>query len=236
MYLDARCLIKGERWEDGFIHGLLHSICVLPILSYGSTAPLAAFPPGEEAALIDRGWEELPVGRARLRGDATDEEDNLLKEWLITTTLLQRRAAAGARGSTLPQDRSVLQTVFPVMVGRPHPAGHAEYPLVGSYFQVQGGGGAFPQGPSPATARSAGYWLREAAGISDEEARSAEERSVASVVNGLTALQGSAPPPFFYIGMLLAPSSCHRPQQRWEHRDGRVLLVDVDTNSARIGR
>jgi hypothetical protein len=202
VYWDARCLIKGERWEDGFIHGLLHSLCFLPILSYGSTAPLAAFPPSEDAALTARGWDAQPMGRVRLRGDATDEEDNLLKEWLITATLIERRAAASAASassaadgrSAVAQDRGVLQTVFPVMVGRPHPAGHGEYPRVGSYFHVQGGGGLFPQGPSPATARAAGYWLREAAGIPEAEARHAAERSVASVMQGLTALQGCALP------------------------------------------
>jgi len=41
-------------------------------------------------ALLD-GWEERPAGRARLRGGEGDAEDNLLKEYTIAVSLLERR-------------------------------------------------------------------------------------------------------------------------------------------------
>jgi hypothetical protein len=81
----ARDAPQGERWEDGFLSGLLNSLCVLPLLSYGSTAPLAALPddPDARAAALARGWDERPVGRQRLTGSDEDAGDNVLKEWLV---------------------------------------------------------------------------------------------------------------------------------------------------------
>jgi hypothetical protein len=78
--------------------GLLSSLCVFPLLSYGSTAPLADLPtdPSSREAAIARGWEEAPVGRQRLNGSDSDPEDNVLKEWLVAQALLERtRTAAG---------------------------------------------------------------------------------------------------------------------------------------------
>ena len=83
VFWDAHRLVKGEDWEDGFAKGLLNSLCVLPVLSYGSTAPLAHIPPSNLGAAIAQGWEERPVGRQRLEGLDSDPEDNVLKEFLI---------------------------------------------------------------------------------------------------------------------------------------------------------
>ena len=85
VYWDAHRLVKGEDWGEGFATGLLNSLCLFPIFSYGSTAPLAALPAEEEIlkSMIAIGWEEKPVGRKRLRGLDSDEEDNFLKELII---------------------------------------------------------------------------------------------------------------------------------------------------------
>ena len=79
----ARACLQGEDWEEGFSTGLLNSLCIFPLLSYGATAPLAALPENRCAALIAEGWAEMPVGRPRLQGRDSDWEDNLLKEFLI---------------------------------------------------------------------------------------------------------------------------------------------------------
>ena len=92
----GRCVdSQGEDWEEGFASGLRRSLCFFPLLSYGSTAPLAALPPDPESALA-AGWDERPAGRPRLRGEADDPEDNVLKEFLIAVALLEGRAAAEA--------------------------------------------------------------------------------------------------------------------------------------------
>ena len=41
VYWDAHSLVTGENWEDGHASGLLKSLCAFPLLSFGSTAPLA---------------------------------------------------------------------------------------------------------------------------------------------------------------------------------------------------
>ncbi len=93
VYWDAHRLVKGENWEEGFATGLLNSLCVFPLLSYGATAPLASLPSDEpsRSQVLAAGWEERPVGRERLRGEETDAEDNVLKEILITSALLDRQ-------------------------------------------------------------------------------------------------------------------------------------------------
>ena len=86
-------MLQGEDWEAGFATGLLNSLCFLPLLSYGATAPLATLPEDRVAELISQGWAELPLGRPRLNGRESDWEDNLLKEFIIaqaqTTHLVQ---------------------------------------------------------------------------------------------------------------------------------------------------
>ena len=59
------------------------------MLSYGSTAPLAALP--ENPNVLGAGWEARPAGRVRLYGGDGDAEDNFLKELLIAGTLLERK-------------------------------------------------------------------------------------------------------------------------------------------------
>ena len=90
------CVIRlqGEDWEEGFANGLLNSLCIFPLLSYGATAPLAAFPVDYFQPALAAGWDERPAGRARLKGEDGDAEDNLLKELLIATTLLDLRGSS----------------------------------------------------------------------------------------------------------------------------------------------
>ena len=68
VFWDVHRLVKGEDWEEGFASGLLHSLCFLPLLSYGFTAPLAALPDDRLVQAIAEGWEERPLGRKRLVG------------------------------------------------------------------------------------------------------------------------------------------------------------------------
>ena len=222
VYWDAHRLVEGEDWEEGFASGLLNSLCFFPLLSYGSTAPLASLPEDKKRKALEDGWELKPVGRNRLEGTEADAEDNVLKELLIAGILLERRYLAresetkdGAGDSEvkseekLPGDSTdgkaantileltaqaeelgLLQLAYPILIGRQEPKGHRDYPRMGSFFSVQGGGGVYPNRPSPATARSVGRFLIEKGGLPEDVMEQAEALSVDEVVKMMTQLQG----------------------------------------------
>ena len=187
VYWDAHRLVKGEDWEAGFTSGLLKSLCFLPLLSYGFTAPLASFPEEQFADLSAQGWEAAPVGRRRLTGAVSDQEDNCLKELMMAAALLEQ-----ARQCVGEEERAcaLLQIAYPIFVGRQQPAGHADYPSMGSFFTVQGGGGSYADRPSPPTARAVGSFLRDRAGFSTEAAGRVEQMGVLDAVTAMTRLQG----------------------------------------------
>ena len=107
VFWDAHRLVKGEDWEHGFASGLLNSLCFLPLLSYGSTAPLASLPGERRAKAIAEGWDAAPVGRQRLIGAETDAEDNVLKEFLIAAALLeQAKFSSGSEAAVALLKRS----------------------------------------------------------------------------------------------------------------------------------
>ena len=184
-------MVQGEDWEEGFSTGLLNSLCIFPLLSYGATAPLAAIPEETLQLTVAQGWDEAPVGRRRLNGQNADWEDNFLKELMIATTLLERRATAD-RDNVLRNEgeRGLLQLALPILVGRPHPEGHPGYPGMGDFFKIQGGGGQYPRQTSPPTNQAVAAFLRDKAGIPEEVVQRVQERSVAETMVRLTALQG----------------------------------------------
>ena len=193
VYWDAHRLVKGEDWEEGFSAGLLSSLCFFPILSYGSTAPLAAFPenPSEREVLIGKSWEENPFGRRRLRGMVDDVQDNVLKEFLIAGTLLEERdGTRSAVTNELENERKgLLQLAYPILVGRQQPEGHPDYPKMGEYFDVQGGGGHFPNRPSEPTGLAVARFLQKF-NFSDDAIQRALKQSVQDAVTLLTRIQG----------------------------------------------
>ena len=65
VYLDAKRLVKGEGWEEGFSLGLMNSLVALPMVSAGVLKPMEA-----------------------LRGADSDRPDNVCKELLIMQSLL----------------------------------------------------------------------------------------------------------------------------------------------------
>ena len=181
--------VEGADWDEDINRGLLHSTIYCPILSYGATAPMAQFAETASAQLIAMGWEKAPLGLARLRGAEQDREDALLKEMLIASALLERSSESGA---LLGGERGQLRAAFPVFAWRQQPPGHPAYPRMGNYFDVQGGGGIFSTLPSPSNSQAAARFLRDRAGLPVEAVKRVEdsERSVASVVAGLSRLQG----------------------------------------------
>jgi hypothetical protein len=56
------------------MQGLQNSLCLLPVLSYGATAPLATL-----YETSSDGWPLNPIGLQRLSGQETDAEDAVLK-------------------------------------------------------------------------------------------------------------------------------------------------------------
>ncbi len=73
VYLDAKRLVKGEGWEEGFSTGLMNSLVALPLISSGVLIPLQ-----------------------NLKGDSTDKADNVCKELLIMQSLLGRAGKLAA--------------------------------------------------------------------------------------------------------------------------------------------
>ena len=206
VFWDAHRLIEGENWEDGFGTGLFNSLCFLPLLSYGSTAPLAALQ-DDNGTAIARGWDLRPVGRKRLQGNETDAEDNFLKELMIATALLDLKRSNEVTGG-LPDCEEdglgQLRLSYPILIGRQQPEGHPEYPRMGSYFHVQGGGGTFPDRPSPPTARAVSTFLRNAANLSTDVTSQIETLSVEAVMKAVMLVQGCQlwdhPQVLFYSG------------------------------------
>ena len=189
VYWDAYRLVNGEDWEDGFANGLLHSACFFPLLSFGSTAPLAALSAQGMSNAIADGWGATPVNRKRLTGAESDVEDNFLKELLIAAALLNlSKSPAGIQAEIL--EKVELKLAYPILVGRQHPKGHPDFPYMGSFFDVQGGGGCFPDCPSPPTARVVARFLQEKACFTSEAADKIKNMSVAEAVATFTRLQG----------------------------------------------
>eukprot|EP00292_Cryptomonas_paramecium_P002692 CAMPEP_0113672058 /NCGR_PEP_ID=MMETSP0038_2-20120614/6048_1 /TAXON_ID=2898 /ORGANISM="Cryptomonas paramecium" /LENGTH=2653 /DNA_ID=CAMNT_0000588277 /DNA_START=49 /DNA_END=8007 /DNA_ORIENTATION=+ /assembly_acc=CAM_ASM_000170 len=182
VFWDAHRLVKGEDWKDGFSTGLCNSLCVFPLLSYGSTAPLAELFPDENNA----GWEEEPLGRRRLTGSPEDPEDNFYKEVLMSGALLDRTKIRG------DGEAGMLQVILPLLIGRPHPDGHPEYPAMGNFFDVQGGGGAYPLCPSPINNDEVADFLLDRVGFPEDAAEEIRSRSVSEAMQIITQLQGCA--------------------------------------------
>ena len=188
VYWDAHRLIKGEDWGDGFSTGLLNSLCFFPILSYGSTAPLAALPDDgpELSAMIAKGWDELPIGRKRLKGLDSDVEDNVLKELMIAAAILGRNSDCNKLGP----EQGLLQVAYPILVGRQFPLGHSHYPGMGNFFEISGGGGKYANSSSPATSRSVAEFLKSKANLPAHIIEDAENKSIAGTVESFMKLQG----------------------------------------------
>ena len=83
VYWDPRRAVKSEEWDEGIIAGLFSSLCFFPILSYGSTAPLAAIP-RDHTTVPECTWVPEPLGLRRIKGVESDREDCVLKVQLFS--------------------------------------------------------------------------------------------------------------------------------------------------------
>jgi hypothetical protein len=175
-----------EDWEDNLVNGLLNSLCYIPILSYGATAPLAALQKENSTGLVAAGWDEAPLGLERLVGSDDDREDKVLQEMLIAGSLLERSSASCTK---MEGERGRLKLAYPLLVGRQQPYGHSEYPRVGKYSDVEGGGGCFSSRPSPPNGRAAAIFLRDRAGLSVDAVKQVQKLTVKTAVTNMTNLQ-----------------------------------------------
>jgi len=133
VYWDAHRLVKGQDWEEGFSVGLLNSVVYLPLLSFGFTAPLASLPDPKYHNTAETNWYTRPMSRERLCGLESDMEDNVLKEVLIASALLERSNA----GEKISGEKGIMQLAYPILIGRQYQVGEAGYPGMGNFFQVQ---------------------------------------------------------------------------------------------------
>jgi hypothetical protein len=85
----------------------------------------------------------------------------------------------------------VGQLAYPILVGRQQPEGHPDYPRMGNFFHLQGGGGKYPQSPSLPTNRAAAGFLKEKAGFSAQAQEEVLGRTVAGALQSITAIQVS---------------------------------------------
>ena len=60
IYWDSRRMTKGEDWEEGLEAGMMHSLCFLPLLSYGAIAPLASLPNSDSESSAVTHWPHSP--------------------------------------------------------------------------------------------------------------------------------------------------------------------------------
>ncbi len=61
-YLDAERLVDGEEWEVGFSTALVNSLVFLPLLSAGSTGPIAKLQGPPMDAWVSRCPGDLQCG------------------------------------------------------------------------------------------------------------------------------------------------------------------------------
>ena len=79
VYLDAKRLVKGEDWEEGFSQGLMNSLVALPLISAGVIDPLA-----------------------KLTGSSEDHTDNVAKELILMQILCKQNNPATKLESIFP--------------------------------------------------------------------------------------------------------------------------------------
>mmetsp|Transcript_36647 Transcript_36647/g.96603 ORF Transcript_36647/g.96603 Transcript_36647/m.96603 type:complete len:835 (+) Transcript_36647:2364-4868(+) len=128
--------------------------------------------------LVSKGLLEPLV---ELHGTEDDRQDNLLKELVIMQMLME---SVGEGHS------STLRSVFPILVGAPHPEGHPSYPYTGNLF-VQGSPAIvkhLSRLPSPPTASAVADFLERRGLPGAAEARS---RGVSQIVQELFSVQAA---------------------------------------------
>ena len=81
------------------------------------------------------------------------------------------------------------QVAYPILLGRQHPPGHPDYPRMGSFFDVQRGGGRYPDSPSPPSNHAAAEFLGKRVKLPAVAREAVEGKSVAAIMKSLTSLQ-----------------------------------------------
>ena len=103
-------LNPGKSNAVDFENAIVHALCFLPLVSNGTTVPLAALREDSLPSDVDHGWEKEPFGRLRLQGKECDAEDKVLSEFLVAAALLQEEEHGKQR-------RNSLQVAYPIFLG-----------------------------------------------------------------------------------------------------------------------
>ena len=120
-----------------------------------------------------------------LRGHDSDRPDNVAKEFLIM------QAIQGRQGQT-------LQTIYPIIIGRPHQKGDPGYPKTGNFFTQSGHLiEKLIDASSPATSNAVSNFLKQRVKIESPDELS--KLTVRNCICGMLAKQGA---------------------QLWNHSDG----------------
>jgi serine/threonine protein kinase len=173
--------------NEDISEGLLHSICYIPIFSYGATVCFTLAEGGNAQDTTTLGWGGWEESRVLQDEDAKVQEDAVLKEMMVAEALLERSSESIIR---LDGEKGRVRSLFPVFASLPQPHGHHANPRMGNDFDALGGGRQFSPLTLHSTGQAAARFLRDRAGLPVEATRRVEERSVAAVLAGLVQLQG----------------------------------------------
>jgi hypothetical protein len=114
-----------------------------------------------------------------LKGNEDDPQDNVVKELIIMQTIMNADDDVGKR----------LETIYPILIGKPCPPGDTHYPCTGNFFS-DGSNNAIKQLStvvSPPTSSAVTAFLKKRRLAADE----AVSATISSVVKDLFALQGA---------------------------------------------
>lgn len=109
IFFDRKSLGDGEKWEEGFVHGILNSLILLPLISWEGEGNS-----GSVGQLMNLGLLE------------NDHVDNVLLEWDLALVLLDLAAEKDAKQGSMP---SLMRSIFPVLIGGTDERGFLPFPF-----------------------------------------------------------------------------------------------------------
>ena len=101
IFFDRKSLSDGEKWEVGFVNGLLTSLILLPLIS----------------------WDENDGGSVGqlMNLEESDHVDNVLLEWELGLVLMDMSEADA--------NKSLMRSIFPILIGDTDDRGFLSFPF-----------------------------------------------------------------------------------------------------------
>jgi hypothetical protein len=106
IFFDRKSLGDGEKWEEGFVHGILNSLILLPLISW-------------------EGEDDGSMGQLMNLTSENDRVDNVLLEWDLALVLLDLAEESANKGGS----PSLMRSIFPVLIGGTDERGFLPFPF-----------------------------------------------------------------------------------------------------------